>query len=552
VHVISLLLILAPAVQEDLAGARLQASIERLERFARGCEELEAERPGSARVHFEGALESAPEDPLAAFYLACCEARLGEREEALAWLERAVGWGYRDEVMLLWEPDLADLRAEPRFLQGLESVFSDLGASSSKGRSHSTGMTFRLRFPGLRPEHVSCHPLESKVAVTFQDGWIRVLDLGRGEVTSAWRADPKHRVFPGYSPGGGFIATADRDGSLVVWDPDAGQVVSRVGVEPFLTNWPFASFSADDSRLLVQGGRGVLELWDTSTWEKVAGLEGCAETRLATSWSLDGSRIAAVDEKGVGYVWDGETGECLHGPLRHPKPGNDVAFQPGGDLLAVTCRDGLIRVWDLSTRWIAKDIVQTYIFGDVHSLKATFSPSGDRLLSTSGAGFIRAWNSRTFAMEWEVNLGGGNSAPISVRYVADGALVHTRGNTARSWLLLDAETGTSVLDVHGEEFTRRSDISADGGRIVISDPEGVQVVDIESKTERLRWVHLGGKKDLVSTPQGYFRGDPAAAERAWIQIDGEKTPLVDLASRLYDPKRVRAIASGVDVKPASL
>ena len=52
-------------------------------------------------------------DPLAAFNVACCVARLGRPEDALRWLERAREAGFRDLEVLDEDEDLAAVRALP-------------------------------------------------------------------------------------------------------------------------------------------------------------------------------------------------------------------------------------------------------------------------------------------------------------------------------------------------------------------------------------------------------------------------------------------------------
>ena len=54
-------------------------------------------------------------DPTVAYNVACAHARSGHRDAALAWLDRAVAFGFRDSALLEGDPDLASLRTDPRF-----------------------------------------------------------------------------------------------------------------------------------------------------------------------------------------------------------------------------------------------------------------------------------------------------------------------------------------------------------------------------------------------------------------------------------------------------
>jgi hypothetical protein len=53
--------------------------------------------------------------PGIAYNIACAEARAGHADEALAWIERAVGAGYRNVDALASDSDFETLRSRPEF-----------------------------------------------------------------------------------------------------------------------------------------------------------------------------------------------------------------------------------------------------------------------------------------------------------------------------------------------------------------------------------------------------------------------------------------------------
>lgn len=75
---------------------------------------LGGDLPAAAVAH-EKAAAFAGQAPRALYNLACARALLGEREAALAALERAVDAGFTDAGSLSGDEDLASLRDEPRF-----------------------------------------------------------------------------------------------------------------------------------------------------------------------------------------------------------------------------------------------------------------------------------------------------------------------------------------------------------------------------------------------------------------------------------------------------
>ena len=69
---------------------------------------------------------------------------------------------------------------------------------------------------------------------------------------------------------------------------------------------------------------------------------------------------------------------------------NGVAFSPGGERLAAANQDGIVRVWDLKRRRIARRLRRH----DGWSRGVSWSPDG-RLLASSGSdGEVRIWSPR--------------------------------------------------------------------------------------------------------------------------------------------------------------
>ncbi len=61
-------------------------------------------------------------DPIVHYNLACSFSLLGRVDEAIEALERAVGFGYGDFGYIQRDPDLANVRSDPRFVSLMEGV----------------------------------------------------------------------------------------------------------------------------------------------------------------------------------------------------------------------------------------------------------------------------------------------------------------------------------------------------------------------------------------------------------------------------------------------
>jgi WD40 repeat protein len=102
---------------------------------------------------------------------------------------------------------------------------------------------------------------------------------------------------------------------------------------------------APDGKTLVSGGQdGAVRVWDAADGRPLLRLQhadaGCVR---AVAVSPDGKRIASVDQHATLFLWDAATGELL---ARRPAAAGDpreLAFLPGGRLLAASA-DGTVRV----------------------------------------------------------------------------------------------------------------------------------------------------------------------------------------------------------------
>ena len=104
------------------AVARLALSPAEQQIAAAACEKLfHSDHIDAARVMCQQAFEVC-KAPYFAFNAACCLCRLGEVDQGLEWLKRAVAHGYKSPVPLDDDPDLAPLRSLPGFAELKEAA----------------------------------------------------------------------------------------------------------------------------------------------------------------------------------------------------------------------------------------------------------------------------------------------------------------------------------------------------------------------------------------------------------------------------------------------
>jgi hypothetical protein len=112
------------------------------------------------------------------------------------------------------------------------------------------------------------------------------------------------------------------------------------------------SWSAKQPQYLVSAGLDKLAVvWNTQTFLPMTRFHQHTAGILAAGWAADGQTVATSSMGGVTRVWNGASGQEAHGfYLSKDMGGNGVsldtlAFQPGGNMLAVGGMDGILRLW---------------------------------------------------------------------------------------------------------------------------------------------------------------------------------------------------------------
>jgi DNA-binding SARP family transcriptional activator/WD40 repeat protein len=250
-----------------------------------------------------------------------------------------------------------------------------------------------------------------------ESGMVDIRSATTGESLRSWRGDEVDVNEVRYSSDGTKLAVAGDDGTLKVFDPQSGELISSVAGTG--TVWD-PSFDAAGDLLLAQWiDEEAIRLVDASTGDVIGEVEGrvthldlspdgrfvalanafdasgVAVVDVATQelrfvaesddwigrvrWSPDGVMVAAVDLRGLLRVYDAATGELVAAVQAHPAQSFAVEWSRDGAMLATGSYDGTARVWRLGDRYlepVARVSTQDFANG---TPGLAFSPDGDRL-----------------------------------------------------------------------------------------------------------------------------------------------------------------------------
>ncbi len=213
------------------------------------------------------------------------------------------------------------------------------------------------------------------------------------------------------SPDGRFIASADGEGEVILWERATGNEVTRLAQKRVKR----LAFSPDGRRLAMTVkftsiSPGVA-LWDMTTrtrlWEAGTFKQGGEEVN-DIAFSPDGTRLAGATDLAKGlevptgsvFVWDAATGEAAVKLDVVGKSVKTVAWMPNGTQFVAGCDDGDVLLCDARPTAAARRLFNAgaglVCDLDVH-------PDGRRILVGTGIGDATGGGAKSPVRVWSVD-----------------------------------------------------------------------------------------------------------------------------------------------------
>lgn len=537
-----------------------------VESFLAGSSALESGNVKEAEKSFRECERLEPANANCEYALACCASRQGSTADAVAHLRGAVDFGFDDVALARWDPDLDFVRHAHEFDTVLGAIALGVAAITADAQAHPTlldvaldasarksGRCYRAPTPALSAEG-------AMLAVPIPDGTVFAVDLTTGRGERRWQGGAKDCEFAVLDRQGELLTVEREDcaigaASIARWSAEGGTPKLQWSVGHAACGDTDRVFTADARRAVTWDREGLATLWDCTKGLEIAKLKLIPGKVNTTAWSADSSKLALGTEAGGVWICDAADGGHVRALVEAGRIPfvSALDFDSSGRRLAIghavegRHSAALIQSVDLTKGDVVTTMRQPWVFDSVVQTLA-HDPTGEFLFSTC-TGELYEWDLEAGAMKWSwVSDTCGDEWPMRVVVLHDGKHVALVGQPCRAGLF-DVAKGRHMDEVPMQWGTRYVE-SVKLGRFIMVDGLVVRCLDNVTLREMWRRTQLDENDEVTVTPEGWFSGNAAAIHRGKLRgRDDEEHVLESMAPRALDPKRVRAAAAGVVVRP---
>jgi WD40 repeat protein/serine/threonine protein kinase len=270
---------------------------------------------------------------------------------------------------------------------------------------------------------------------------------------------------------------------------------------------------------------GYLNSWFRGTQFIDLDLRTTPSEAWSVAFSPDGNQLAAALRSGCVKIWDVATGQVVRNLYSDSWPAS-VTFSSDGHLLASAEMDGAIKIWDAA----AGRLIRTLRAHKVRAQEARFSPDGRFLASAGNDAMVKLWD---VASGKDIRTFSGHEGFIfDLAYSRDGKRLATPSldGTVKLW---DVETGTELRTFRGHQgaplcvaFSPDGTRVASGGydmSVKIWDPDtGFVERSLDLYSDRVRTVSFSpdGKRLAVAGDYAVIKIVDVASGLELVKLEG--------------------------------
>ncbi len=269
------------------------------------------------------------------------------------------------------------------------------------------------------------------IATGSDDGSVRLWDAATGAEKALLGTFENKPHCGAFSPDGKRVAAGSwalHEGANV-WDVDTRAQVAHLDTGARAT-WSLV-FAPDGKSLASSNGDGSIKLWDTTSWTVTLELPRQGAMVRSLAFAPDGKTLASMTV-GAGSdpitLWEAGTTRIRAQLLDTPPPLWRMAIGPDGKLLATTCTDRSVSLWDVEA-----GVRRQSIACEALARSVAFSPDHRWLVIGLTNGDIRFWD---LAADRQGPLLQGHQGGVTdLQFAPDGHSLASSSNdgTVRIW-----------------------------------------------------------------------------------------------------------------------
>ena len=173
------------------------------------------------------------------------------------------------------------------------------------------------------------------------------------DLIAEFKAHPRHAQAVAFSPGGSEVVTTGMDALGQVWSVPEFELVRTLSGHEKSVN---SAAIAPDGKLVMTGSTDRTAIvWDWETGEQVVRLAGHRNTLAASSFRPSGELAVTASYDGRIGFWSIGT-DNLDVVKSHPRNVGCVSFSPTGEELATSGIGNVIKIWDVESRSVTREI----------------------------------------------------------------------------------------------------------------------------------------------------------------------------------------------------
>jgi len=239
---------------------------------------------------------------------------------------------------------------------------------------------------------ISLSPDGKTVASGSMDGMVKLWDIETRKVTAKWTGHTVAVWSIHWGADGMCVASGSIDGTVRVWEIKSGETV--LGPIKTGNKWVYAVVYSPDSSNIASGGDKAIEIWDTTTGERLSALEQDSQV-FCLAWTLDQKKLIAGLENHSIRIFNTTTLEQIAILEGHTSFVRAISLLQDDRLLASASFDSTARLWNLDTNLpVGPPLQHQHWVWD-----AAFSADGKSLVTACADNNAYVWNTHTILKE---------------------------------------------------------------------------------------------------------------------------------------------------------